>query len=173
MLPLRPDVPGPARDDNGAVGSHHPFALAAGLLAIASSALADPGHDLPGSSASGDLPSGPERAAGAGPGDEPGTLAVVDGVVQSVDLAGHRITLDVKGTPVLLEVDRNTLVYLPTGLSTVFELRPGELVRAGRNDRSVAFWLQVRPPAPAGGEAKTRSSNPPVNEPEPALEPGK
>ena len=173
MLPLRPDAPGPARDDNGAVGSHHPFALAAGLLAIASPALAGPGHDLPSSSPSGDLPGGPERPAAAEPGDAPGTLAVVDGVVQSVDLADHRITLDVKGTPLVLGVDRNTLVYLPTGLSTVFELRPGEIVRASRNDRSVAFWLQVRPPPSAGGEAKNRSTASPVNEPAPEPETGK
>ncbi len=61
-----------------------------------------------------------------------------------------RFTLDVDGAPLVLALDRNTLVYLPTGLSTVSELRPGEVVRAGRNGHGVAYWVQVRSP-PAGG----------------------
>ena len=144
MLPDRPDVPGRPRDDNGVV-LRLPSLAAGILLAIASNGSAD---DPPAPAPPGALPAGPQASAPAQ--GAPGTLAIVDGVVRTVDLAGHRGTLDVNGAPLVLGVDRNTLVYLPTGLSTVFELRPGEVVRAGRNDRFVAYWVQVRS-APAAG----------------------
>ncbi len=83
-------------------------------------------------------------AASDGPSaSSPPGLTVVDGVVREVDRAGHTLTVEANGAPVILVLDRNTLVFLPSGLATVLALRPGELVRAGRSERGVAFWVQV------------------------------
>jgi len=131
------------------------------LLALPAPAAAQPG----GGPADAAPPAG-SAVADPGPAAAPAPLAVVDGVVESVDLAAHRVTIDAGGTPVTLALDRNTLVYLPTGLSTVFELRRGELVRAGRNEKAVAFWVQVRS-APDRGGKDHPAVTAPVNEPEP------
>jgi hypothetical protein len=79
-----------------------------------------------------------------------GGLPVVDGTIRTVDLAGHTLTVDADGEAVTLGLDRNTLVYLPTGLATVSALAPGQIVRAGRDDGFIARWIEVRsaPPRP-------------------------
>lgn len=127
-----------------------PVLFPVALLALASPAAAQPSAAPSAPPARNALPPGarePEPARGAAPAP---ALAVVEGVVRTVDLARHSLTLDADGATVVLGLDRNTLVYLPTGLSTVFELRPGVTVRAGRNGRDVAFWVQVRS-VPSGG----------------------
>jgi hypothetical protein len=73
-----------------------------------------------------------------------GGLPVVDGTIRTVDLAGHTLTVDADGEAVTLGLDRNTLVYLPTGLATVSALAPGQFVRAGRDDGFIARWVEVR-----------------------------
>jgi hypothetical protein len=98
-------------------------------------------------------PASPARAQAAGGDDPPAQtpLAVLTGRIRSVDLARHVVVLDVVGDPVTLGLDRNTLVYLPTGLATVQALEPGAEVRAGRNGKDVAYWIEVR--SAAGGPA--------------------
>jgi hypothetical protein len=88
---------------------------------------------------------------------------VLEGRVGAVDLIGHTLRLEVSGAPVSLALDRNTLVYLPTGLSTVYALHPGDAVRVGRNDRGLAYWIEIRqappehpaPATPPGGTGAT------------------
>ena len=48
-------------------------------------------------------------------------------------------------------------MYLPAGLATVAALRPGDEVRAGRNGRDVAYWIEVRR---AGGAAGAPAAKP-------------
>jgi hypothetical protein len=74
-------------------------------------------------------------------------LEEVNGSVRTLDLRTHKVTLDVAGSEVTLGLDRNTLVYLPTGLGAVTDLRPGALVRAARNADHLAYWVQIRGPA--------------------------
>jgi hypothetical protein len=71
-------------------------------------------------------------------------FAIVNGTIRSVDREAHAVVIEVDGGTATLALDRNTLVYLPQGLATVAALRPGDEVRAGRNDRNVAYWIQVR-----------------------------
>ncbi len=71
-------------------------------------------------------------------------LVVVSGTIRSVDLETHALVIDVDDGTATLGLDRNTLVYLPEGLATVAALRAGDEVRAGRNGRNVAYWIQVR-----------------------------
>ena len=177
MLPDRPDVPGRTGDDNGLVRRHHPLGLAALALALAAPAHAEPPGSSPAVESPG--PDGPVAAAGPAPGGARPTLAVVDGVVRDVDLAGHGVTLEVDGKPVVLGLDRNTLVYLPSGLSTVFALRPGEIVRAGRDGAFVAYWVAVRsapaaptPSTPGQGTGPGGGSPPPPEGPGVAPAPG-
>ncbi len=102
-------------------------------------------------------------------------LAVLEGRVRAVDLGAHAVDLDVSGRPVSLRVDRNTLVYLPTGLSTVSALHPGDEVRAGRNDRGQAYWIEVRrAPAPTAPAVSTpgQGTGPGGGTPAPAERPG-
>ncbi len=80
-------------------------------------------------------------------------LSVVNGTISAVDLDAHRLVLEVDGARATLALDRNSLVYLPSGLATVAALRPGDEVRAGRNGRDVAYWIEVRRPASAGAPA--------------------
>lgn len=84
---------------------------------------------------------------------------MLEGRVRAIDAVAHTVVLDVAGGAVTLAVDRNTLVYLPAGLSTVLALRPGDEVRAGRNDRNLAYWMEVHrpssdahPPVPTPGQ---------------------
>lgn len=77
-----------------------------------------------------------------------GTVLVeVTGTVRAVDHARQLVTIDTAAGPVTLSMDRNTLVYGPSGLGTVLDLTPGSPVRAGRNADMVAYWFTVRPPA--------------------------
>jgi hypothetical protein len=72
-------------------------------------------------------------------------LEQVSGTVVSVDRQAHRFTIDAAGQKVELSMDRNTMVYTPSGLGTVLDVVPGAPVRAGRNAELVAYWVQVRP----------------------------
>jgi hypothetical protein len=121
------------------VRRHHLLAVAAALLGLGSTAAEAPGAPPP---SAGPHDTGARTTPQEGAADE--TLATLDGVVRAVDRIGHEVTIDVGGSPVVLRLDRNTLVYLPTGLSTVFALHPGDVVRAGRNAAFVAYWVQVR-----------------------------
>ncbi|HYD40566.1 MAG TPA: hypothetical protein VEB43_07030 [Anaeromyxobacter sp.] len=106
-------------------------ALPALLLALAASAAPDP--------------AAPADAAKR----KETPLSIVNGTVRAIDLATHQLVLEVDGAPATLALDRNSLVYLPAGLATVAALRPGDEVRAGRNGRNVAYWIEVRRPAGA------------------------
>ncbi len=112
-------------------------ALPALLLALASPPAPDP------------APSG-----GGAPRQET-PLAIVNGIIRAIDLDTHQLVVEVDGATATLALDRNSLVYLPTGLATVAALRPGDEVRAGRSGRNVAYWIEVRRPAGvAGGSAE-------------------
>jgi len=114
-------------------------ALAALPLGLASWSPAAAAEDPPPTAA---LPAPPpQEGEPAGPATP---LAVLEGRILAVDLAGHTVALEVAGARVSLALDRNTLVYLPAGLSTVEALRPGDAVRAGRNDHGRAYWIEVR-----------------------------
>ncbi|MGC3998466.1 MAG: hypothetical protein QM767_13770 [Anaeromyxobacter sp.] len=78
-------------------------------------------------------------------------LEPVNGTITSVDLEQHELVLEAEGGPVTLGLDRNTLVYLPTGLSTVRALRTGAQVRAARNGDSVAYWVMIGTLPPSEG----------------------
>ena len=78
-------------------------------------------------------------------------LEQVTGTVKEVDRKEHRIVVDAGGKPVTLSLDRNTMVYTQNGLGTVLDVVPGAQIRAGRNADMVAYWVQVRPTAPASG----------------------
>jgi hypothetical protein len=75
-------------------------------------------------------------------------LVEVVGKVAAVDRAGHRISVDTPRGRVDLSLDRNTLVYLPTGVGTVLDVLPGAAVRAGRDGDFVAYWIQVLSASP-------------------------
>jgi hypothetical protein len=83
-------------------------------------------------------------------------LAIVNGIVRAIDLDTHQLVLEVDGARATLALDRNSLVYLPSGLATVAALRPGDEVRAGRNGRNVAYWIEVRRPAGVAGGPATK-----------------
>ena len=90
----------------------------------------------------------------AGPSAPParGTvLEQLNGVVKEVDRKGHRIVVESGGAQITLSLDRNTMVYTQNGLGTVLDVVPGAQIRAGRNADMVAYWVQVRPTAPASG----------------------
>jgi len=159
MLPDRPDGPLLALVDNERVSLRRagPASLAAGLVALALAATAEPPAedvspppaDSPGSARPG-TPPAPEKGA------PPTGLRVVEGVVEKADLEAHRVTVEVAGGSLLtLSFDRNTLVYLPTRLSTVFELRPGVRVRAGSSEDLVAYWIELLPVGQRGSPSKT------------------
>jgi len=71
-------------------------------------------------------------------------LEEISGVLRDVDRRGHRVTIEGQNGPVTLTMDRNTLVYGPSGLVTVDHLVPGAPVRAGRNADHLAYWVQIR-----------------------------
>ncbi|HET6439540.1 MAG TPA: hypothetical protein VFG59_15850 [Anaeromyxobacter sp.] len=118
-----------------------PWAIAA-LFLLGAGPAGDPERPPPTAFVPAGTQPGPERGQAA----VPARSLVLDGVVRSVDLAHHTVTLEAEGVEITLGLDRNTLVYLPTGLSTVFELHPGEVVRAARAKGAVAYWIQVRAP---------------------------
>ena len=143
-----------------------PAPFAAGLLALA---LAAPAQSPAAEASPTPSPASPGVARQGAP---PAGLVVVEGVVQSVDLVAHRLTIEVDGSPLTLSLDRNTLVYRPTGLSTVFLLRPGELVRAGRSEALVAYWVELLPgegrgAGPGGATSPETERNGPTSTPSP------
>jgi hypothetical protein len=80
------------------------------------------------------------------------SLDTQDGTIRAVDLAAHTLTVQGDGGALTLALDRNTLVYLPRGLASVGDLRPGARVRVSR-DGSRACWVEVKEepgPPPAG-----------------------
>ncbi|HTN51226.1 MAG TPA: hypothetical protein VML50_02385 [Anaeromyxobacter sp.] len=92
--------------------------------------------------------------------------------MKQVDPVAHVLTIEAAGGPVSLGLDRNTLVYGPTGLVTPLDLTPGALVRAGRNADALAYWIQIRAPArpatpaapPGQGSSPTGGAGPPPTE---------
>jgi hypothetical protein len=82
-------------------------------------------------------------------------LEEVTGVVRGVDRKAHTIAVDANGKEVTLSLDRNTMVYTAAGLGTVLDLVPGAQIKAGRNAESLAYWVQVRPPAVKGPPPST------------------
>lgn len=70
-------------------------------------------------------------------------LETVNGTIRSVDLAEHVLRVQGDAGAFAVTLDRNTLVYLPTGLASVAELRPGARVRLAR-DGARACWVEVR-----------------------------
>jgi hypothetical protein len=119
----------------------------------------------PGGEAPRAKPGAPPAAAPAKPtggsGEPAGAVLVeVTGTVRSVDRAEHRVAIETAEGTVDLSVDRNTLVYVPAGLGTVLDLVPGATVRAGRDSAFVAFWVQVRPAAPAAPSQAARDAPP-------------
>jgi hypothetical protein len=126
----------------------HPALAALALALLAPAVLATEDASAPSPALAGPPPSEPPGPARP--------LVVLEGRVRSVDPAGHALVLEVGGAPTSLRVDRNTLVYLPAGLSTLQGLRPGDPVRAARNDRDVAYWIEVlRAPAAAAPPVST------------------
>jgi hypothetical protein len=108
---------------------------AVGLLAIAVLASAAP-------------------AAAAEPAPAQPRLTVENATVQAVDLAQHTLTVEGDAGAVTVALDRNTLVYLPGGLASVADLRPGTRIRFAR-EGARASWIEVRdaraeaaPPSP-------------------------
>jgi hypothetical protein len=85
-------------------------------------------------------------------------LEEVTGVVRGVDRKAHEVRVDANGIEVKLSLDRNTMVYTGAGLGTVLDLVPGAQIKAGRNAESLAYWVQVRPPAAKGGPAAPPST---------------
>jgi hypothetical protein len=104
-------------------------------------------------------PPRPEEKPGPPPstygGRRGAVLEELNGSVRAVDLKAHRMTLDVAGRSVTIALDRNTLVYLPAGLGTIMDVRPGTQIRAARNADSLAYWVQVRGAARAGTPEST------------------
>jgi len=146
MLPDPSHAPAPPGDTHGNVRRSRIALLAPALLALAARAQEKPPDETRA------VPSGAPAADASRESSPP--LAVVNGVVRSLDLAAHTVQLDVGGDVQTLGLDRNTLVYVAGGLSTVFALRPGDEVRAGRNGQAVAYWIQVlRAPAPGAPPA--------------------
>jgi hypothetical protein len=76
-------------------------------------------------------------------------LTTENGIIRAVDLADHALTVEGDGGAFTVALDRNTLVYLPGGLASVADLRPGARVRVGR-DGPRASWVEVREPASGG-----------------------
>jgi hypothetical protein len=85
-------------------------------------------------------------------------LEEVTGVVRSVEPKVNQVTIDTGTGPVTLGYDRNTMVYTASGLGTVRDLKPGVQARAGRNADMLAYWVQVRPAAPAPPAAAPASA---------------
>jgi hypothetical protein len=52
------------------------------------------------------------------------------------------------------------MVYTPAGLGTVLDVKPGAQVRAGKNAKGVAFWIQVRADGPAAGATPGQGTGP-------------
>lgn len=107
------------------------------------------------------------------PSDAATVLAEVVGTVKGVDRAAQRLEVESAGETVTVGLDRNTMVYTQRGLGTVLDLAPGAQVRVGRNAKFLAYWVQVRPPAPVGtappvvstpdqGSSPTTGSGPPA-----------
>ncbi len=100
-------------------------------------------------------------------------LAEVSGNVREVDRKAHQIAIEADGGVVTLSLDRNTMVYTPSGLGTVLDVVPGAQVRAGRNADFLAYWVQVRQPAgkgepsppPGQGTGPAGGSSSPASEP--------
>jgi hypothetical protein len=91
----------------------------------------------------------------------PGAVLVeVVGTVTAVDRAGHVVSVDTPAGNVALSLDRSTLVYLPAGQGTVLDLVPGAHVRAGRDGKFVAYWVQIRPAAGAPASAPPPAQTP-------------
>jgi len=72
-------------------------------------------------------------------------LEEVSGVVIGLDRKAHRLTMETTSGPATLTLDRNTMIYTVRGLGTVLDVRPGDLIRVGRNADSLAYWIQIRP----------------------------
>lgn len=67
-------------------------------------------------------------------------------MVREIDRKAQRLAVEVGAERVTLSLDRNTMVYTPSGLGTVLDVVPGAQIRAGRNAEFLAYWVQVRAP---------------------------
>jgi hypothetical protein len=112
-------------------------------------------------------PSAPSSA----PSPAPPSVTEVSGAVSTVDLQRHRLTVDTAAGPVELGWDRNTLIYQPGGATTASAVRPGWILKAGLDAARTAYWIQVRPPAPAPPPAAPAPPAPPPPSPSPPLPP--
>ncbi len=110
----------------------------------------------------------PPPAGPAAPPSRGSVLEQVNGVVREVDQQTHRIVVEAGGERVTLSLDRNTMVYTASGLGTVLDVVPGSQVRAGRNADMVAYWVQIRPAAPAAAPASAGSTVSSAGPPAPA-----
>ena len=162
MLPHGADAAEGRGDYHGGM-ARTPLALVAALAAAP--ALAQGGIDpssgrLPPVGAPIVTPRGGPTTTPDSPPSHGSVLEQVNGVVREVDRKANRIVVESGGTQVTLSLDRNTMVYTSHGLGTVLDVVPGAQVRAGRNADMVAYWVQIRPAAPAA-----KAAAPPAAEP--------
>ncbi|HET7753950.1 MAG TPA: hypothetical protein VFK85_08565 [Anaeromyxobacteraceae bacterium] len=113
----------------------------------------------------------PDAAARTGPVEPPPPPAneppkpapprTVTGTVRSIETSPPRVVVDSgDGPQVTFEIDRNTAIYLQTGVGTVRDVRAGEPVRvsvSGADQR--ALWVEVmKAPAPGQSEGATTTT---------------
>jgi len=96
------------------------------------------------------LAAGPAQAqaardggAGEGPDGGPAPYRAFAGKVTGIDWAAQRLTVERAGRPVDMTFDRNTQVYLPERLGTLFDLGTGVEVRAAQGPTGLAIWVEV------------------------------
>jgi hypothetical protein len=139
---------------------------AALLLAASASAAQEPISPPAGRPGVPDLQVAPPPLPKGDPGKKPApkekkplpraaVLEEVAGVLRAVSPGDGKLTIQTGGGDVTLGYDRNTMVYTAAGLGTVRDLVPGVQARAGRNADMLAYWVQVRPAAPAGAPTST------------------
>jgi hypothetical protein len=75
----------------------------------------------------------------------PPPARTIVGTVRAFEASPPRVTIDLeegKGEPLTVAVDRNTAVYLASGLGTVRDLRAGEPVRGSVSGGRV-LWIEL------------------------------
>jgi hypothetical protein len=112
-----------------------------------------------------------------GPADAPPArpaIRTVAGRITEVALAQARVTLELEDGPLVLSVDRNTMVYRDSRFGTLRDLAAGLPARASVGPSGVAHWIELRPkgvlptraaesaPEPAARAAATAAAGPPA-----------
>jgi hypothetical protein len=87
----------------------------------------------------------------------------------AVALPDRKVTLEAPEGPLVLALDRNTLVFLAARLGTVQDLAAGQAVRAGVGPKGEAFWIEV---LPQGAIPEASPAPTPAATPGPAPAPG-